>query len=185
MMKQRPRTPSRYPTGWQKAFAELEATLPAGVEISTVMDNATFVNESVSGLQDSLRDAVIIVALVLLLFLHTWRSTLIVLVSIPTSLIATFGVIWALGFTINMMTMMGLALTVGILVDDSIVILENIHRHMKRGEDPVTAAYNGRREIGAAALAITLVDVVVYLPAGVPVRAWSASSSRSSAAASS
>jgi hydrophobic/amphiphilic exporter-1 (mainly G- bacteria), HAE1 family len=164
VMKQRTANTVAVSDGVAEAFAELQATLPAGVEIATVMDNARFVNESVSGLQDSLRDAVIIVAIVLLLFLHTWRSTLIVLVSIPTSLIATFGVIWALGYTINMMTMMGLALTIGILVDDSIVILENIHRHMKKGEDPFTAAYNGRREIGAAALAITLVDVVVYLP---------------------
>ena len=106
----------------------------------------------------------LIVAFVLLLFLHTWRSTLIVLISIPTSLIATFGVMWAMGFSLNMMTMMGLSLTIGILVDDSIVILENIYRHMKLGRDPWTAALKGRAEIGAAAVAITLVDVVVYTP---------------------
>jgi len=117
----------------RKSFNELRMTLPAGVEIMTVMENARFVKDSLEGVQDSLRDAVLIVALVLLLFLHTWRSTLIVLISIPTSLVATFGVMWAMGFSLNMMSMMGLALTIGILVDDSIVILENIHRHLKLG----------------------------------------------------
>ncbi len=150
--------------GVQKALKELAPTLPEGVEISVVLDDAKFVKQSLDGVQGSLRDAVLIVAFVLLLFLHTWRSTLIVLISIPTSLIATFGVMWAMGFSMNMMSMMGLSLTVGILVDDSIVILENIYRHMKLGESPWSAAFKGRSEIGAAAVAITLVDVVVYTP---------------------
>ncbi len=150
--------------GVQKAMKSLAPTLPPGVQYSVVMDNAEFVRQSLDGVQGSLRDAVLIVALVLLLFLHTWRSTLIVLISIPTSLVATFGVIWALGFSMNFMSMMGLSLTIGILVDDSIVILENIHRHTKLGESPWSAALKGRAEIGAAAVAITLVDVVVYLP---------------------
>ncbi|MCL4533674.1 MAG: efflux RND transporter permease subunit [Bacteroidetes bacterium] len=150
--------------GVQKAMKSLAPTLPAGVQYSVVIDNAEFVRQSLDGVQGSLSDAVLIVALVLLLFLHTWRSTLIVLISIPTSLVATFGVIWALGFSMNFMSMMGLSLTIGILVDDSIVILENIYRHMKLGESPWSAAVKGRAEIGAAAVAITLVDVVVYLP---------------------
>ena len=150
--------------GIQKALNALAPTLPPGVQIVTVMNSAEFVRASLSSVQTNLRDAVLIVALVLLLFLHTWRSTLIVLISIPTSLIATLGTIWMFGFSINMMSMMGLALTIGILVDDSIVVLENIYRHMKLGESPWTAALNGRAEIGAAALAITLVDVVVYTP---------------------
>lgn len=150
--------------GVQKTLKALAPSLPPGVEYSIVIDNAEFVRQSLDGVQGSLRDAVLIVALVLLLFLHTWRSTLIVLISIPTSLVATFGVIWALGFSMNFMSMMGLSLTIGILVDDSIVILENIHRHMKLGESPWSAALKGRSEIGAAAVAITLVDVVVYTP---------------------
>ncbi|MHB8993396.1 MAG: efflux RND transporter permease subunit, partial [Chloroflexota bacterium] len=150
--------------GVQKALSDLSPTLPEGVQVSIVLDDAKFVKQSLEGVQGSLRDAVLIVAFVLLLFLHTWRSTLIVLISIPTSLIATFGVMWAMGFSMNMMSMMGLSLTIGILVDDSIVILENIYRHMKLGESPWTAALKGRSEIGAAAVAITLVDVVVYTP---------------------
>lgn len=164
IMKQQTANTVRVTDEVRKTFKEMRTTLPAGVEIMTVMENARFVKDSLEGVEHSLRDAVIIVAIVLLLFLHTWRSTLIVLISIPTSLIATFGVMWAMGFSLNMMSMMGLALTIGILVDDSIVILENIHRHMKLGESPFAAAFNGREEIGGAAVAITLVDVVVYTP---------------------
>ena len=150
--------------GVQKAIKGLAASLPPGVQIITVMNSAEFVKASLNSVQNNLRDAVVIVALVLLLFLHTWRSTLIVLISIPTSLVATLAVMWLLGFSLNMMSMMGMALTIGILVDDSIVVLENIYRHMKLGESPWSAAFNGRAEIGAAAVAITLVDVVVYTP---------------------
>src|SRR5262249_13186472 len=88
----------------------------------------------------------------------------IVLLAIPTSLIATLGVMYFLGFSLNMMSLMGLTLTVGILVDDSIVVLENIFRHLQMGEAPREAAVNGRSEIGFAAVAITLVDVVVFAP---------------------
>ena len=150
--------------GVHKALQELQPTLPQGVRISTVVDNSEFVRKTLASVQSNLRDAAIIVAIVLLLFLHTWRSTLIVLISIPTSLIAAIGAMWVMGFSMNMMSMMGMALSIGILVDDSIVILENIHRHMRLGESPWAAALNGRAEIGAAAVAITLVDVVVYTP---------------------
>ncbi|MBI3977359.1 MAG: efflux RND transporter permease subunit [Chloroflexi bacterium] len=150
--------------GVNEALARLSSRLPGGVQIVTIADGAEFVRASLDGLNANLRDAVIITALVLLLFLHTWRATAIVLVAIPTSLIATFAVMWVAGFSINMMSMMGLALTIGILVDDSIVILENIYRHMMRGESPWAAAITGRAEIGAAAVAITLVDVIVYAP---------------------
>src|SRR5258708_2670127 len=108
--------------------------------------------------------AVLLTGLVLLVFLHTFRSTLIVILSIPTSLVATLGVMYFLGLSLNMMSLMGLTLTVGILVDDSIVVLENIFRHLQLGEAPREAALNGRSEIGFAAIAITLVDVVVLAP---------------------
>jgi HAE1 family hydrophobic/amphiphilic exporter-1 len=103
-------------------------------------------------------------AVVLFLFLHSPRNSLIVLLSIPTSLISTFFFMYLLNYTLNLMSLMALALVTGILVDDSIVVLENIHRHLQKGEAPVTAAINGRSEIGFAAIAITLVDVVVFLP---------------------
>ena len=115
-------------------------------------------------MQRTLIEAVLLTGLVLLVFLHSWRSTVIVLLAIPTSLIATFGVMWLQGFTLNFLTTLALTLTIGILVDDSIVVLENIYRHLARGEPPRLAAINGRAEIGLAAIAITLVDVVVFTP---------------------
>ena len=119
---------------------------------------------SITDVQSELATAVILTGLVLLVFLHTFRSTVIVLLAIPTSLIATLGVMYFLGLSLNMMSLMGLTLTVGILVDDSIVVLENIFRHLQMGEGPREAAINGRSEIGFAAIAITLVDVVVFTP---------------------
>src|SRR4029079_947839 len=98
------------------------------------------------------------------LFLHNLRGTLICAIAIPTSLIATFIPMHFAGLTLNTMTMLGLSLVVGILVDDSIVVLENIYRHLARGESPKEAAINGRSEIGLAALTITMADVVVFLP---------------------
>ncbi|TLU51679.1 MAG: efflux RND transporter permease subunit, partial [Chlorobium sp.] len=108
--------------------------------------------------------AVLLVALVMMLFLHSLRNSLIVLVSIPTSLITTFTGMYLFGFSLNLMTLLSLSLVVGVLVDDSIVVLENIYRHIERGEEPRNAALAGRNEIGFTALSITLVDVVVFLP---------------------
>src|SRR5690606_16483275 len=97
-------------------------------------------------------------------FLHSLRSSIIVMVAIPASMISTFIMMYLFDFSLNLMTLMALSLVVGILVDDSIVVLENIYRHMEMGKDKRTAALDGRNEIGFTALAITLVDVVVFLP---------------------
>jgi hydrophobic/amphiphilic exporter-1 (mainly G- bacteria), HAE1 family len=108
--------------------------------------------------------AVILVSLVMLLFLRSFRNSLIVLVAIPTSLITAFAVMWLLGYTLNLMTLLAMSLIIGILVDDATVVLENIQRHLDKGKNKRTAAMDGRMEIGFAALSITLVDVVVFLP---------------------
>lgn len=108
--------------------------------------------------------AVILVSIVMLLFLRSYRNSLIVLISIPTSLITAFAVMWLLGYTLNLMTLLAMSLIIGILVDDSIVVLENIQRHLDKGKEKQTAALDGRMEIGFAAVSITLVDVVVFLP---------------------
>lgn len=108
--------------------------------------------------------AVFLVAVVMLLFLHSLRDAFIVMVSIPTSLIATFIGIYFLGYTLNLMSLVALSLVVGILVDDAIVVVENIHRHMEMGKNKVRAAYDGASEIGFTVLAITLVIVLVFLP---------------------
>lgn len=151
-------------TAIQHELLALKPLLPAGAQIATIYDQADFVRASLDSVNTNLREAIIITGIVLLLFLHTWRSTTIVLLSIPTSLVSTYAVMHLLGYSLDIMSTMGLALTIGILVDDSIVILENIHRHVRLGEPPKVAALSGRREIGGAALAITLVDVVVYGP---------------------
>lgn len=108
--------------------------------------------------------AVLLVSLVMLLFLRSFRNSLIVLVAIPTSLITAFAVMWLLGYTLNLMTLLAMSLIIGILVDDATVVLENIQKHLDKGKDKRTAAMDGRMEIGFAALSITLVDVVVFLP---------------------
>ena len=108
--------------------------------------------------------AVILVSLVMLLFLRSFRNSLIVLVAIPTSLVTAFAVMWLLGYTLNLMTLLAMSLIIGILVDDATVVLENIQRHLDMGKEKRTAAMDGRMEIGFSALSITLVDVVVFLP---------------------
>lgn len=108
--------------------------------------------------------AVILVSLVMLLFLRSYRNSLIVLISIPTSLVTAFAVMWLLNYTLNLMTLLAMSLIIGILVDDAIVVLENIQRHLDMGKEKRLAANDGRMEIGFSAISITLVDVVVFLP---------------------
>ncbi|MDP1817730.1 MAG: efflux RND transporter permease subunit [Leadbetterella sp.] len=108
--------------------------------------------------------AVILVSLVMLLFLRSFRNSLIVIVAIPTSLVTAFAVMWLLGYTLNLMTLLAMSLIIGILVDDAVVVLENIQKHLDQGKEKSIAAMDGRMEIGFSALSITLVDVVVFLP---------------------
>ncbi|MBP6398374.1 MAG: efflux RND transporter permease subunit [Saprospiraceae bacterium] len=108
--------------------------------------------------------AVILVSLVMLLFLRSLRNSLIVIIAIPTSLVTAFAVMWLLGYTLNLMTLLAMSLIIGILVDDAVVVLENIQKHLDKGKDKLNAAMDGRMEIGFSALSITLVDVVVFLP---------------------
>ncbi len=119
---------------------------------------------AVNSVVDDLIVAVILVSIVMLLFLRSYRNSLIVLIAIPTSLITAFAVMWILGYTLNLMTLLAMSLIIGILVDDSIVIIENIQRHLEMDKDKRTAAFEGRMEIGFSALSITLVDVVVFAP---------------------
>ena len=135
-----------------------------GIDFNIAMDSSTFTLEAANAVKEDLFLAVMMVAVVMLLFLHSVRNSLIVLVAIPASLITTFGFMYAMGFSLNLMTLLGMSLVIGILVDDSIVVLENIYHHMEKGEEPRVAALRGRNEIGFAALSITMVDVVVFLP---------------------
>ncbi len=148
----------------KQLLEDLKGLLPDGTTLQITNDNSIFTRSSLEAIQRDLLLAVLLVGVVMLLFLHQWRNTAIVLFSIPTVLVSTFLFMYALGFTLNIMTLMALALMIGILVDDSIVVLENIHRHLELGESPWQAAINGRSEIGLAAIAITLADVIVYAP---------------------
>lgn len=142
---------------------DLEKKYPQ-VIFSEVDAPAEYTKASLAGVVQSLSEGIILTAIVLMLFLHAWRNAIVVMVAIPSSLLATFIAMRLFGFTLDIVSLMGLSLTIGILVDDSIVVLENITRHRDMGEKPEDAAINGRAEIGGAAVAITLVDVVVFLP---------------------
>jgi len=136
----------------------------SGLKFEIAADGSLFTIDAANAVKEDLFIAVILVAIVMLMFLHSIRNSVIVLIAIPTSLITTFIAIYAFDFSLNLMTLLGLSLVVGILVDDSIVVLENIYHHLERGEEKRTAALRGRNEIGFAALAITFVDVSVFLP---------------------
>jgi hydrophobic/amphiphilic exporter-1 (mainly G- bacteria), HAE1 family len=148
----------------RQAMVDVQPSLPEGMHMDVIADEATYARLSFTTIQKTLLEAVFLTGLILLLFLHTWRSTLIVLVSIPTSVLTTLAMMNFLGMNLNLFSMLALTLSVGILVDDSIVVLENIYRHLGMRKAPFIAALHGRNEIGLAAITITMVDVVVYIP---------------------
>lgn len=135
-----------------------------GVKFTVATDTSIPTIDSVDAVLHDLELAVFLVAAVMLLFLHSLRNAVIVLIAIPASLISTFVAMYLLGYTLNLMTLLAMSLVIGILVDDSIVVLENIYRHLQMGKKRRQAALDGRNEIGFTALAITLVDVVVFSP---------------------
>ena len=153
--------------GVNRLVPQLQSQLPAGAQLAVVQDNSTFIRSSINGVLEELLSAIVLTSIVLLLFLHSPRVSAIVLMSIPTTLLATFSIMRVLGFSLNFISTLALILTIGILVDDSIVILENTLRRLSRGDSPRAAAINGRAEIGLAALTITLVDVVIFAPTGL------------------
>lgn len=135
-----------------------------GLSVVVTQDTSRQIGESLADLNLALFFGIFLVTMIVYLFLHNFRGTMIVAIAIPVCIMGTFVALWMMGFTINNMSMLALSLAVGVLVDDCIVVLENIYRHLKMGEDPRTAAINGRSEIGLAAIAITLADVVVFIP---------------------
>ena len=133
-------------------------------QFTIVSETAKYVKQSLHNTLGTLIEGIITTSLVLYFFLRGWRSSLMVAIAIPTSLIASIFIMYLAGFTFNMLSLLGMTLCIGILVDDSIVVLENIHRHLAMGKSAAQAAEDGRMEIGLAAIAITLCDVVVFLP---------------------
>ena len=134
------------------------------IRFEIAADSSEFTLKASKTVFEDLLIAILLVALVMLLFLHSIRNALIVMLSIPTSLVFAFIGMWAMDFSLNLMTLLAMSLVIGILVDDSIVVLENIYRHLEMGKDKVKSSIDGRNEIGFSALSITLVIVVVFLP---------------------
>ena len=151
----------------RERLAEVSALAPPGYEIRVVRDLSEFIKASIDSVEEHLVVGSILAAAVVLIFLWNWRSTIIAAIAIPTSIIATFGLIWYQGFTLNSMTMLALTLAVGIVIDDAIVVLENIYRFVEeKGRPPMQAAVEATREIGLAVLATTLSLVAIFVPVG-------------------
>ena len=148
-------------------LADLKAVTPPGYNIRVVRDQSEFIKASIDTVEEHLVLGSALAALVVLFFLWNWRSTLIAAIAIPTSIVATFGLIWYEGFTLNSMTMLALTLAVGIVIDDAIVVLENIYRFVEEKHmPPFQAAIEATREIGLAVLATTLSLVAIFVPVG-------------------
>jgi HAE1 family hydrophobic/amphiphilic exporter-1 len=148
-------------------IAELTGALPPGYSMRVVRDTSDFIEASIHSVEEHLVVGSVLAALVVLLFLTNWRSTLISAIAIPTSIIATFGLVWYMDFTLNSLTMLALTLSVGIVIDDAIVVLENIYRFIEeKHEPPFQAAVHATKEIGLAVLATTLSLVAIFVPVG-------------------
>jgi HAE1 family hydrophobic/amphiphilic exporter-1 len=144
--------------------ADIQRTLPAGVTLRVVTDAGVRVADSVAGVQQALVEGAALTVVVVFLFLNSWRSTIITGLALPVSVLASFVAVWAYGFTLNTMSLLGLSLSIGILIDDAIVVRENIVRHVEMGKGHYKAAFDGTDEIGLAVTATTLSIVVVFIP---------------------
>ncbi len=143
---------------------DIQTTLPAGTTLSVTQDDGKTSSEQLNNVIEALILGAGLTIFVVYAFLNSWRSTLITALSLPTSAIAAFIAVWLAGFTLNFMTLLGLSLAIGVLIDDAIVVRENIVRHLERGEDRVTAARNGTAEIGLAVAATTFSIMAVFVP---------------------
>ena len=145
-------------------MAEIRQALPPGVEITSVYDTTVFVRDSIRSVISTLLEATLLVVLVVILFLQTWRASVIPLLAVPVSVVGTFAVLYLLGFSINTLTLFGLVLAIGIVVDDAIVVVENVERHIEHGASPLEAAHLAMREVSGPIIAIALVLCAVFVP---------------------
>jgi multidrug efflux pump len=142
----------------------LKKSFPEGMDYKIIYDPTQFVRQSIDAVVHTLLEAVALVVLVVILFLQTWRASVIPLVAVPVSIIGTFAVLYALGFSINTLSLFGLVLAIGIVVDDSIVVVENVERHIANGERPLEATKKAMSEVSRPIIAITLVLAAVFIP---------------------
>ncbi|MDR2329579.1 MAG: efflux RND transporter permease subunit, partial [Comamonas sp.] len=152
--------------GLRRAVAEITPELPPGLRLEPIADASRPIRVAVDNVRQTLVEGAVLTVLIVFLFLHSWRSTVITGLTLPISIIGTFFFMYAFGFTINMVTLMALSLCVGLLIDDAIVVRENIVRHLQMGKSAYRAALEGTQEIGLAVLATTLSIVAVFLPIG-------------------
>ena len=143
---------------------EIQQNMPDGVEYQIVYDTTQFVRASIDAVVMTLLEAVVLVVLVVILFLQTWRASIIPLLAVPVSIVGTFAVMYVFGFSINALTLFGLVLAIGIVVDDAIVVVENVERNIEEGLSPVEATYRAMREVSGPIIAIALVLVAVFVP---------------------
>jgi HAE1 family hydrophobic/amphiphilic exporter-1 len=148
----------------QETVQRLEKTLPPGVKVGVVRDSGVRVADSVRNVEEALLEGALLTVLVVFIFLNSWRSTVITGLALPVSVLASFIAVWAFGFTLNTMSLLGLSLAIGILIDDAIVVRENIVRHIEMGKDHMTASHEGTDEIGLAVAATTFSIVSVFVP---------------------
>ena len=145
-------------------MAEIKKTMPEGVDYQIVYDPTQFVRASIKSVVETLLEAVLLVVLVVILFLQTWRASIIPLLAVPVSIVGTFAVLHLFGFSINALTLFGLVLAIGIVVDDAIVVVENVERNIEAGLSPRDATYRAMREVSGPIIAIALVLVAVFVP---------------------
>jgi len=148
----------------RKVMAEIKRDMPEGVDFGIVYDPTQFVRASIQAVITTLLEAVALVVIVVVLFLQTWRASIIPLAAVPVSIVGTFAVMYALGFSVNALTLFGLVLAIGIVVDDAIVVVENVERNIEEGLAPREATYKAMQEVSGPIIAIALVLVAVFVP---------------------
>lgn len=164
VIRQATANPLELSAGVRQLLDKVKTDLPPGVSVDIANDNSVFIDRSIKAVYTTIAEAVVLVALVIFVFLRTVRASIIPLVTIPVSLVGSFALMALFGFSINTLTLLALVLAIGLVVDDSIVVLENIYRHIEEGMKPFDAAIQGAREIGFAVVAMTLTLAAVYAP---------------------
>jgi multidrug efflux pump len=164
VIKQATANPLTLAQALKAELPKIQAELPPGVNVAIANDNTVFIERSIESVYKTILEAVILVAIVIFFFLRSVRASLIPLVTIPVCLIGSFALMYAAGFSINTLTLLSLVLAIGLVVDDAIVVLENIYRHIEEGMSPMAAAFKGTREVGFAVIAMTLTLAAVYAP---------------------
>lgn len=164
LVKQSTANPLDISRDLKKVSEEINTNLPDGMKFLITYDSSVFIDHSISNVYSAITEAVLLVVIIIFLFLRNLRSTIIPLVTIPVSLVGAFAIMWALGFSINTLTLLAFVLAVGLVVDDAIVVLENIHRHIENGKKPLNAALTGMKEISLPIIAMTMTLAAVYIP---------------------